>query len=71
MPHDLLAEYTLIHLQRDGAPAPPFVALETDRSRAEAQAIEWAQATFGDGPWRVVGAEFVGRAQRDRWGQLP
>lgn len=63
----LLAPYTLVILSSDEGEAPPFVSLERDRTKAEAEALAWARDTFGERAYRVTGGQSVTTATTSRW----
>jgi hypothetical protein len=69
MARDLLSEYTIVHVARDGRLAPPYVALTGDQDQAEHEALAWAREHFGDGEYSIAGGCFVGVMQRRSWGQ--
>lgn len=71
MPQNLLSEFTTIYVARGDELAPPYVARTSDRDRAQQEALDWAQRTFGEGDYRAVAGRFVGRMQGYSWGQIP
>lgn len=67
MPQNLLSEYTIVEVARGDEIAPPFVSLTTDEDAAKAEALAWAEATFGEGDYSISRGRTVRHMQQHTW----